>query len=71
MHLRYLRILEEVRGSFIPAQDHARNNLLRALYAPRKGLSSTRGSRTVTGMRDAGYELLRISVPRTRVNKQE
>jgi hypothetical protein len=30
-----------VRASFISAQDHARNCLLRALYAPRKPASST------------------------------
>ena len=69
MRLRYLRILEEVRGSFIPAQDHARNSLLHVLYAPRKRLSSTLGPRAATCMRDAGYELPRIPIPRTRVNK--
>jgi hypothetical protein len=55
--------------SFISAQDHARNRLLHALYAPRKRLSSTLGPRAATGMRDAGYELPRIPVLRTSVNK--
>src|SRR5215207_1475831 len=64
-----LRIPEEVCLSFISAQDHAYNHLLHALYAPRKRLSSTLGPRAVTGMRDAGFELPRISVPRTPVNK--
>ena len=64
-----LRIPEEVCLSFISAQDHACNHLLHVLYAPRKCLSSTLGPRAVTGMRDAGYELPRIPVPRTPVNK--
>jgi hypothetical protein len=54
--------------SFISTQDHARNNLLHALYAPRKRLASTLGPRTATGMRDAGYELRRISVLRRSLN---
>src|ERR671912_2808700 len=66
-----LRIPEEVCLSFISAQDHACNRLLHVLYAPRKRLSSTLGPRAVTGMRDAGYELPRIPVPRTRVNRAE
>jgi hypothetical protein len=57
--------------SFISTQDHARNNLLHALYAPRKRLSSTLGPRAATGMRDAGFELRRISVPRSWVNKAQ
>src|SRR5215203_6041680 len=68
MRLRYLRILEEIHGSFISAQDHACNNLLHALYAPRKRLSSTLGPRAATGMRDAGYELPRIPVLRRSLN---
>src|SRR5829696_6618525 len=68
MRLRYLRILEEIHGSFISTQDHACNNLLHALYAPRKCLSSTLGPHTVTGMRDAGFELPRISVLRRSLN---
>src|SRR5215213_10937383 len=63
------RIPEEVCLSFISAQDHACNRLLHALYAPRKRLSSTLGPRAATGMRDAGYELGRILIPRTWVNK--
>src|SRR5215208_2195511 len=63
-----LRIPEEVCLSFISAQDHACNHLLHVLYAPRKRLSSTLGPRAVTGMRDAGYELPRIPVPRNPVN---
>ena len=55
--------------SFISTQDHARNSLLHALYAPRKCLSSTLGPRAATGMRDAGFELPRISVLRTSLNK--
>jgi hypothetical protein len=55
--------------SFISTQDHARNSLLHALYAPRKCLSSTLGPRAATGMRNAGFELRRISVLRTSLNK--
>ena len=58
-----------VRGSFIPPQDHARHSVLHALYAARKHHSSTLGPRAVTGMRDAGYELPRIRIPRAWVNK--
>jgi hypothetical protein len=54
--------------SSIPPQDHARNRLLHALYAPRKRLASTLGPRAATGMRDAGYELPRISVLRRSLN---
>jgi hypothetical protein len=64
-----VRLCHGVRVPFISAQDHARNNLLHALYAPRKRLASPLASRAATGMRDAGYELPRISVPRTSVNK--
>jgi hypothetical protein len=64
-----VRLCHGVRVPFISAQDHARNRLLHALYAPRKRLSSTLGPRLATGMRDAACELLRISVPRTSLNK--
>ena len=36
-----VRLCHGVRVPFISAQDHARNRLLHALYAPRKRLSST------------------------------
>ena len=66
-----VRLCHGVRVPFISAQDHARNRLLHALYAPRKRLSSTLGPRAATGIRDAGYVLPRISVPRNTVNSKD
>jgi hypothetical protein len=51
--------------SFISPQDHARNRLLHALYAPRKRVSSTPDACVDGGMRDAGYELPRIRLIRS------
>jgi hypothetical protein len=52
-----------VRASFISAQDHALNCLLRALYAPRKPASSTLRACFLHGPRAPSRLLLQGSFP--------